>query len=277
MSYVRVGMGAIGPRAPRGGRVIRVPRIRGLGQTPTCVSCQAIAAGPEGYGADYNACIANCTGPGYTPAQEQAVEAGSGLVTYQSVAPDGSIWLQTIPAGQSPPSGATLAPPGATPLNVQQQQGLSPLPAGFPFCVGTVTKPGIFPCGTPGKSSIASQSGWVYNAATGTYGPPTTAAPTTPAAAAPAAAAPASTTPGGPVSTSEISSPGGGSSTLLGSSPGGESFIAGPAGGTLSGSCFNPLSAWMPDPCLGPIGAAEIAAGVLGVFLLFSLMGGHKR
>lgn len=42
-------------------------------------------------------------------------------------------------------------------------------------------------------------------------------------------------------------------------------------------SCFQPLAQYgIPDPCLGPIGLGTLAAGVIGLMILGSFIGGHR-
>ena len=67
--------------------------------------------------------------------------------------------------------------------------------------------------------------------------------------------------------------PGGGTGPAAGSTSVAQSSPSAPA----TTSCFSPLaSLGIPDPCLGPIGLAEIAAGILAFFVLSSMFGGRK-
>src|ERR1700678_999292 len=41
-------------------------------------------------------------------------------------------------------------------------------------------------------------------------------------------------------------------------------------------TCFQPLAQWLPDPCVGPIGVATLAAGIVGLMIVGSLLGGKR-
>ena len=50
-----------------------------------------------------------------------------------------------------------------------------------------------------------------------------------------------------------------------------------PVSTAITGTCWSPLASFgIPDTCVGPIGIAELVAGVVGLFLISSMFGGRK-